>query len=621
MTKVMVFSRQILFSLALVFSCVGPGFCSILTDTIPDFGVESSDISKALILSGEHELLNTPSGVKTSDSLLIKAIEVLNKGGYDTTIAMMNRYLVRFPGSADAYEVLGMSLAKKGKLDEGLAALRKAREINPHQCSALTKIGDILLAKKEYSEAKKSFQAAVECFPEDRLAHQRLGLLCEKEKDFKGAIEHYERGILGTDPGYVGIKVNLANLYNSFGKYEKTLHLLQGCVATDSKNLYAHLMLGVAYLGVQKYSDAIREISVVRHDDPKDARAALSLGVCYRATGDMENAEKNIADAVALEPNSPLPYFQMAETYSAAQRYDKAMEFYANVEKLNQPVVAKKGIAGVYMKQKNVSKAISVYQELINSGKADMQTYDLLITAYQVNGQLDKAEETAKQLCERFPKSDFPYYRLGIYYSFRTQYKEALVQLEKALALAPTAAPVLKALSLTCLRLEQKERAISYARQIVKNDPDDIDAAFFLAGLLQDAGDRGALQAYKDVLSKKPDHVFALNNLALLLAESGAPADALQYVEKAAKLDQGNGNVLDTYGWVLYRNKDVKKALPVLQRAQALLPKNPTILYHVAKVLYESGKKAEAKKVLEQLFALKIDFKNKADAEALFKSL
>ena len=604
--------------LALVW--IGAGFCTMInTDSL--LGPGALGLSNDLFPANETALFAKPLYAQNQDSSLTIALALLNKGEYDTAIARAKRFINRFPNSSAAYEIIGAGLAMKGKLDEGLSALRKAVEINPRQGSALTKIGDIYLAKQEYDAAKKTFLKAIECSPNDRWAHQRLGLLYEKEKDSRAAIEHYEKGILGTDPNYIGIKVNLANLYNSAGRYDKTLKLLQALITKEVKNSPAHMILGVAYLGLQKNKDAIREYQIAREYAVKDPHAALALGISYRAAGDYENSEKTLTEAIKLDPKWPLAYYQMAETFKADQKFDKAMEYYSKVAELKQLLPAKKGIADLYLKQKELPKAIAVYKELIRSGNADMETYDLLISVYQISGQLDTAEKWAKELCSRFPKNAYSYYRLGIFYSFATNYQEAETQLKKALSLSPNDISILKAQSLTCIRLGDKQRAINYARQIVKINPDDIENRFYLAGLLQDSRDTGAIEAYREILSRKPDHAFALNNLALLTLESGNPKEALRLAEKARLLEAGNGNILDTYGWLLFKNNDKKKSVPILQKAQSLVPKNPSVLYHLAVVYSETGKKPEAKQVLKQLLDLKIDFENLASAKELLEHL
>src|SRR6185295_5698157 len=144
------------------------------------------------------------------------------------------------------------------------------------------KIGDVYLAQGESKKAKEEFQKAVQIAPANNRAHQRLGLLDEQEGNVNLAIEHYEKGIVGTPAAYTGIKVNLAGLYNVTGRFEKAVALLEGLITPDSKDASAHFVLGNAYLGLKKIDKAIGEYTIVLKLEPEAERAPLALGIAYR---------------------------------------------------------------------------------------------------------------------------------------------------------------------------------------------------------------------------------------------------------------------------------------------------------------------------------------------------
>ena len=182
------------------------------------------------LLKQDTEKLRVPA----TRGILAEALTLLNEERYDEAIDKVRQVLQTSPRSAPAYEILGAALLKKGELDQGLEALNRAVELNPKQSSAITKIGDVYLARKQYKEATAQFLKAIQIDPDDRRAHQRLGILYEREGQDGLAIEHYEKGLIGTPPGYVGIKVNLGRLYNNRRQYTKTLSLLEGLVKMDA---------------------------------------------------------------------------------------------------------------------------------------------------------------------------------------------------------------------------------------------------------------------------------------------------------------------------------------------------------------------------------------------------
>ena len=185
---------------------LGPGvsFAIPLTDFVPG------------------EVLKAPG-----EAPLAEALRLLNAGKYQEAIEKVNGVLARTPDSAPAHEILGAALVMKGDVDQGFEELKKAVQLDPKQSSAITKMGDVYMARKDHKRAKESFLKAIQITPHDRRAHQRLGILYEQEGKHDRAISHYEKGIAGTPAEYVGVKVNLARLYNEKRSFAKAADLLK----------------------------------------------------------------------------------------------------------------------------------------------------------------------------------------------------------------------------------------------------------------------------------------------------------------------------------------------------------------------------------------------------------
>jgi tetratricopeptide (TPR) repeat protein len=159
---------------------------------------------------------------------------------------------------------------------------------------------------------------------------------------------------------------------------------------------------------------------------------------------------------------------------------------------------------------------------------------------------------------------------------------------------------------------EAIDEAVKLQREVASaaanGGPDRAAALYTLGELLFLSGDhRGAADAFEQTLSFDPDHTAAMNNAAFLYAEHlEAPARALPLAERAAALLPGDANVLDTLGWTYYR-------LGRLEQAQARLRESvsartsPDNLYHLAKVLVDSGELDGAEVYLRRAAELKPD--------------
>jgi len=177
-----------------------------------------------------------------NDKELNQALQLVRAGEMDAAIKVADRYLKTHPDSANANEIMGVALAKQGKLEEGVRCFQRAIEINPRQNSAITKLGDVYLVQQNVALAKAQFLRAISVDPGDRRAHQRLGLIYLDEGDTRQAIEHLEKGLIGTPPDYLGIKIDLANLYNQSREFEKSVRLLEPMATENCQVGSVHLL-------------------------------------------------------------------------------------------------------------------------------------------------------------------------------------------------------------------------------------------------------------------------------------------------------------------------------------------------------------------------------------------
>jgi len=89
------------------------------------------------------------------------------------------------------------------------------------------------------------------------------------------------------------------------------------------------------------------------------------------------------------------------------------------------------------------------------------------------------------------------------------------------------------------------------------------------------------IRDWKSILARHPDDPEALNSLADLLCESGRLDEALPLAEKAARARPQSGMILDTKGWILFKQKRHAEAVTTLSQAARLLPDHPLVLAHL----------------------------------------
>ena len=115
--------------------------------------------------------------------------------------------------------------------------------------------------------------------------------------------------------------------------------------------------------------------------------------------------------------------------------------------------------------------------------------------------------------------------------------------------------------------------------------------------LLETKGRRAeGLALMETVVRNHPDHSNALNYVGYTLAEENRELDrALVLVQKAALLDPENGYILDSVAWVHYKLKDYKSAWENIGYAVDIVEDDPTVWEHYGDIAKALGKTAEAR--------------------------
>jgi tetratricopeptide (TPR) repeat protein len=557
-----------------------------------------------------------------ADPELLAALDLLEHQAFDEALVKVKGVLAKNPNSSAAHEVLGVVLAKQSSLDEALEEFRKAAELDPKQNTPLTKMGDVYLAKQDLVKAKTYFLQAVALNPADYRAHQRLGLIFQEEGDVSEAIAHFEKGIVGPPEDYIGVKVDLALLYNQTQQFNKTVSLLENLIRPETPNPAAHCALGTAYLALKRGDDAIASFTQMREFSADPVRAQIALGIAYRESGDYQQSLKELGDSTSAKPDWWMPYNEKAHTLEAMHNTEAAIQSYQTAAKYSPaPVQIKNHIAEILFNEKQYAAAIEAYEEIRSEGIATMETYAGLATVYQASGKSDEAIKVLKEICEKSP-SPFSFLRLGLLYGYLRQYQPAKEALIKASTLSPADPRILKALSLIYLRTGDLANAIETAKKLLQTVPSSVEDRFFLGTLIEESKDYvGATAEYEEALKLDPKYVLALNNLAMTQMRLGKMDEALHLADQALSLSPEDPGLFDTEGWILFNKAEFTRASEALEKAVAGDVENPTYRYHLAASYEKLGKRKKALEQCKKAIESSHPFPERPEAQSLVEHL
>jgi cellulose synthase operon protein C len=124
-------------------------------------------------------------------------------------------------------------------------------------------------------------------------------------------------------------------------------------------------------------------------------------------------------------------------------------------------------------------------------------------------------------------------------------------------------------------------------------------------------------------LRQDPQSDVIANNLAMLLVDTKRDPGSLERAKELAAhfSTSNNPQLLDTYGWVLYRSGEAAGALTALQAASSKAPNLPVLWYHLGMAQLLSGQTEAARDSLTRSLKSGQTFSGVEEAKAALAKL
>ena len=148
---------------------------------------------------------------------------------------------------------------------------------------------------------------------------------------------------------------------------------------------------------------------------------------------------------------------------------------------------------------------------------------------------------------------------------------------------------------------DQVEPAWTVLQQALLQYPDDLNLLYTRAMQAEKRNDLAQMEKdLRAIIKREPDNAMALNALGYTLSDRTTRyAEAKALIEQAHQLNPEDPAVLDSLGWVNYRQGNLDEAERLLRQALERLP-DAEVAAHLGEVLWANGKQREAKQVWSQ---------------------
>jgi len=441
-----------------------------------------------------------------------------------------------------------------------------------------------------------------EADPKSQRALQALCGLLVNAGRFDEALPYLKTLLAEAEGGAGGGFMQLNRTLASARDKSAALSLVQQLAEGYPTLAQARYALAQAAANAQQNDLAIREIRRAQELQP-DWEAAVLLEAQLLQPSSNTEAVARLSQFLARHPDSREVRLGYARALVAGKRYAEAREefqkllkdFPDNTEVIYAVALLSLQLSDYALAEKNLNRLL----ELDYPDKASIQLYLGQIAEEQKNYTEALRRYAGIEHGEQFLPAQIRYAQV---LAKQGKVEEARAHLQQVTASGSQQRVQLVLAEAQILRdANRAPEAFALVGHALESLPDNSDLMYDYAMLAEKVDRIDILEStLKKLIELKPDYAHAYNALGYTLAERNLRLpEARELIEKALKLSPGDAFIIDSMGWVLYRMGNLEESLKFLRRAFSDRA-DPEIAAHLGEVLWVSGKRAEAEKILDE---------------------
>jgi tetratricopeptide (TPR) repeat protein len=512
----------------------------------------------------------------------------------------------------------------------GLPSGDGVAEQGPRPPEALLADGDAALERNELPEAARAYRMAAEASDDEAVAEQAtraafdhfqmreaslaaerwlvLNPTSEEARRYAGvtalalhrldvAEQHFAEllgsAYLSPAAGFLA----LLPVVSDHGTAPDVTELFRRLVARHATVAEGHYALGSAALSSENFSVALDAARRATEIAPYWIPAGMLLARALATSGDEEAGLATARDLVMAPDASVATHLEYALLLGATGRDAEARAMltpYATGDKIVPGAVRSLGMLD--LQQGDLDAATARFEALLAAGS---QSYDAL---YFLGNIADRRgdHERAVRYYSRVVSGEFALRAQGRVARLKAEQAgldAGLAHLQDFARGHPQRGPDLVATRAgLASSFGETERAIAILDAGLQQYPDSLDLRMTRVFAYERAGKYdAAVRELRQLLVERPGDATVQNALGYTLADRNRSLDeAATLITAALEQMPDSPAVLDSKGWVLFRQGRATEALPYLQRASEL-GDDVEIVLHLGEVQWTLGAKAEAR--------------------------
>ena len=489
-------------------------------------------------------------------------------------VAQFRRVLEIDPENSESLLALGQLLMQQKQFEEATKYFEKAVDISPDKLEVYDAIAAAMLARNDRGRAVAIYQRAIERNPKAFKLYISLGTLLDADNRTTQSIELLQKGIerAGAKPELLAV---LGQLYEKNNNVPQAIESYAKAFEAANQNLPLFTKLISLYIGSgqQAEADALLKKATESAGDAKDAILSLA-GEAYVSEGKIEPGIELFKQALSAQPAKLEILVRLVQVLNQEKRFGESLALIdtQNAKVKDVDKFRLEQLRGdVYLQQKDYDKAIATFRGLVQKYPTSLDNYQLLVDAFNAAGKYDDSYNAIKQAELTLDKSNVESVKMlrGITLYKQKKYDQA-EKLYKELIRAKSSRPDEYQYMLGSIYMDQKRY-------------DDAEKIL-----------RQAMEA-------NPTNANILNALGYMYAERGIKLpEAKELVSKALQLNPVAPHILDSMGWVLFRMGKPAEARDYIERAAKSM-QDGEIYQHLSEIYSALGDKTKAEEMQKKV--------------------
>jgi putative PEP-CTERM system TPR-repeat lipoprotein len=549
----------------------------------------------------------------------------------------------------------GVALLAADDRPAARSAFERALEIDPGSISVLTNLARLDVTEDNPDAARAHLLDALEATPDHLGTLVNLARLEAFIKDDAAMLAWIDRAEKA-HPAALEPRYMHAQYLFQKNKPHQAVAVAQEVAARSPDDPAVLRLLGETQIAAGQANSAIKTYRQLVRVSPDDLEVRYRLAVAYKMADDLGSHEDTLNAVLLKEPTHQRAVTDLARLKLDAGDFDGSVALaQSGLETYPDDPALTEVAARAHQALGRSAEAIALFRSLMARLPSSAEAHFLLGRALGQSGELqeglsyinktlelDASHHGARLIRARalLAQSDRAGARAdldlllaalpdnaevldlqGVMLLADGSPAEAASAYERALVTAPSPTRVIQLARARWLAGDQ-DNAIISLRSWLNDHPTDIGPRESLAEyLLARSEYQAARDEYASLIEYNQDNWAMRNNYAWVLWKLGQVDAALEQAEAADKIQPGDPRILDTLGAILLDSGSPERALTVLRDAAKAAPKHPTIQYHFAQALAQTGASDEARQILQTVLNETVSFDERDDAEALLEKL